>query len=826
MSRLTPKQQWGFAFAGLALTLLLGAVFTFGSLGVPFEPKNWRALLALYAVSSFITAALLIFLLILGRTLFRLWVERSKDQLGARFKTKMLVGAMAISLLPVLFMFFVSYSLLNRTLGRWFPRPLEVASEQTQALFSDFGRTQIPRLHNIAHQIQPFAIKPVHEFLTHAVAAGADAVWLLDENGNALTGGVLCDDPPDVRDDSTCVRSNVLGKQLRVLPSGLEIWEAAGAAYFAARIPLSPATSAHEINPNSRNSNVTNSNAANSAATKAPAFLLTAYRTSPSFFTRLELIQSQTAEYYAEKQNLRALKRQMLLILLFFTTLVLFSVMWVALFLSKQVTVPIQALAEGTREISSGNFDHQVPDQVQDELGVLARSFNNMTKQLRDNRSQIDQFTRNLQQAVQELERRRQLMETVLENIPTGVVSLDAAGAILRSNTAVTAMLGPAARDKQSLDDLLGQEASRTVQYLMRRSLRMGVVSKEIETLVSGRVLHLAVTVSSLGPRRANTGYVLVLDDLTEMLRSQKSAAWQEVARRIAHEIKNPLTPIQLSAQRLTRFLDRRAATNATAVSPHPAPIDAELTSLVQECSRLIEREVSTLAALVNEFSQFVRFPTAKLAPTDANTIVHEALEVFSNRLDDVSLKTCLAENLPQIRADGGLLRSVVVNLIDNAAESLEHATTREIVVATRNHPDAEMVEISVADTGHGISPQDKDKLFLPQFSTKDRGTGLGLAIAARIVAEHGGTIHVEDNHPQGSRFLIELPVGESVAVTPHDSPTPASISSMPVANGDSHTSVTNSVVTQSASATPVPTTSVAPTSPAITASSKLAPPR
>jgi two-component system nitrogen regulation sensor histidine kinase NtrY len=731
MSRLTSKQRWGFAAGALFLILLLAAVFTFGSLGVPFEPKNWRDVLTLYAVSSFITAALLTFGLILGRTALRLWAERRKDQLGARFKTKMVVGAMAISLLPVLFMFFVSYSLLNRTLGRWFPRPLEIASEQTQALLNDLGQGQIPRLRNIAHQIEPLSNKPLHEFLGRAFTAGADAVWILDQNGNAVNGGVVCDNPPEVRDARTCIAPGVLGKQVRVLPSGIEIWEAGNFTYSAARIPVADPRG-------------------------TSGFLLTAYRSNPTFFDRLNQIQVQTAQYYVEKQSLRALKRQMLLILLFFTMLVLFSVMWVALFLSKQVTVPIQALAEGTREISSGNFDYQVPDQVQDELGILARSFNNMTKQLRDNRSQIDQFTRNLQQAVQELERRRQLMETVLENIPTGVVSLDASGAILRCNTAVNGMLGANSRDKQSLDDLLGADASRAVQYLMRRSLRMGVVSREIETVAGGRVLHLAVTVSPLGPRRGNTGYVLVLDDLTEMLRSQKSAAWQEVARRIAHEIKNPLTPIQLSAQRLLRFLDRRTTSDAK-------PIDTELTALVQECSRLIEREVSTLAGLVNEFSQFVRFPTAKLVPTEANTIVQEALEVFANRLDGVTIKTMLAENLPQVRADAGLLRSVLINLIDNAAESLEHSACREIVVSTRNRVEAESVEISVADTGHGISPEDKDKLFLPQFSTKDRGTGLGLAIAARIIAEHGGTIHAEDNHPVGSRFLIELPVTEAV---------------------------------------------------------------
>ena len=732
MSSLEPKQRWTLGIGAALLALLLAAVFTFGSLDVPFEPKNWRQLLPLYAVSSFITAACLVFFMILMRTVLRLWAERSKKQLGARFKTKMVVGAMALSLLPVLFMFFVSYSLLNRTLGRWFPRPLEIASEQTQDLLNDLGRTStMPRLRTLARQAQTNLSLPTSELLQHAFASGLDAVWILDKDGKPVRGGIVCEEQPEDRGGAVCQRAGVLGSMLRTLPSGVEVWQAQGKNYLVARVPTA------ELGKNS-------------------GYVAVGYRTSPDFLNRFTLIQTKMREYEAEKQNLRTLKGQMLLILVFFTILLLFSVMWLALFLAKQVTVPIQALAEGTREVSAGNFEYQVPEQAQDELGVLVRSFNAMTTQLRDNRSQIDQFTRNLQQAVQELERRRQLMETVLENIPTGVISLDADGAILRGNTAVGRMFGSAARDAHSLEELLGSEAARTVQHLMRRSLRMGVVSREIETVVAGRVLHAAVTVSSLGPRRANAGFVLVLDDLTEMLRAQKSAAWQEVARRIAHEIKNPLTPIQLSSQRLARFLDRRDTSDPAAPPPDP-----ELTRLVQECSRLIEREVSTLAALVNEFSQFVRFPAAKLTPTSANTIVHEAVEVFSGRLDGVTIKTSLAENLPTVRADGGLLRSVVVNLIDNAAEALETCSLREITVITRTHDDSETVEICVQDTGHGISPQDKDKLFLPQFSTKDRGTGLGLAIAARIVAEHGGSIHVEDNFPVGSRFVIELPVSE-----------------------------------------------------------------
>jgi len=729
MSHLDNRQRWGLVIGGILLTLLLAAVFTFGSLNVPFEPKNWRAVLVLYAVSSFITAAFLVFGLILARTTLRLWVERSREQLGARFKTKMVVGAMAISLLPIIFMFIVSYSLINRSLLLWFPKPLEIASEETQKLLNDLGRAQLPRLRGMAERVQEEAALPGEDFLRHAFARGADAVWILDAQGKPVRGGIVCDNQPEDR-RTICEQPGVLGSFARSLPGGVEIWSADGKSYFAARVPMLQAG-------------------------QPAGYVVTAYRTSPGILTSLAAIQSQTREYYQGKQDLRALKRQMLLILLFFTVLLLSAVMWVALFLAKQVTVPIQALAEGTREVSTGNFEYQVPEQSQDELGVLVHSFNAMTTQLRDSRSQIDQFTRNLQQAVQELERRRQLMETVLENIPTGVISLDATGAILRANKSVTRMFGDGSGDSVTLESLLGGDAMRTVQYLMRRSLRMIVVSREIETVVAGRVLHLAVTVSSLGPRRANTGYVLVLDDLTEMLRAQKSAAWQEVARRIAHEIKNPLTPIQLSAQRLSRFLDRRE------ISQTAPSRDSELANLVQECSRLIEREVSTLAGLVNEFSQFVRFPAAKLAPSNANTIVNDALQVFSGRLDGITLKATLAENLPAVRADGGLLRSVIVNLIDNAAEALENSAYREIVVSTRAHPDAETIEICVSDTGHGISPEDKDKLFLPHFSTKDRGTGLGLAIAARIVAEHGGSIHVEDNHPAGSCFRVELPVAE-----------------------------------------------------------------
>jgi len=729
MSPSTDKLRVRLALGGVFVTLLLAAVFTLGSLDVPLEPQSWREVIALYAVSSFITAALLIFGLILTRSIVRLWAERSKDQLGARFKTKMVLGATAISLLPIVFMFFVSYSLLNRTLGRWFPRPLEIASEETQKLLNDLGRGMLPRLHTLGDQAAQHAGETPEAFLEHSFANGLDAVWVFDSKGKFVKGGVVCGDQQEDRSLNICSVNGEQASLQSTLPSGVEIWQSKNKSYFAAHVPVTLHGSEQGT-------------------------LVAAFRTGPDFLKRWTVIQEQTRQYENVKQNLRALKRQMLLILFFFTVLVLSAAMWVALFLAKQVTVPIQALAEGTREVSSGNFDYQVPEQVQDELGVLVRSFNTMTTQLRDSRSQIDEFTRNLQQAVQELERRRQLMETVLENIPAGVIYLNADSVIQRTNAALLRMFNIGEKSIESLEGLLGPDPHRTVQSLMRRALRMGVVSREIEVIVNGRVRHLAVTVSSLGPLRANMGYVLVFDDLTEMLHAQKSAAWQEVARRIAHEIKNPLTPIQLSAQRLIHHLQRREES-------HENPKDPELTRITQECAGLIVREVSTLSSLVNEFSQFVRFPTARLHPTDANIAVEEALQQFSGRLDGINLKINLEPNLPAIRADGQLLRSVIVNLIDNAAEALEGEPFREIGVTTQLRPESDTIEISVSDTGKGISPEDKDKLFLPHFSTKDRGTGLGLAIAARIISEHGGSLRMEDHQPRGSRFLIELPVAE-----------------------------------------------------------------
>ena len=717
MSQRPWTQKLWLAVGGLSLVLLAAAIFTLGSLNAPVHPERSDALVILFALSTFIILAFLVFGLVLLRNLLRLWADRKAGQLGSRFKTKMVFGAMGIALLPLVFLFLFSYSLVNRTLNLWFPKPLEIANAQSQKLLDELGREIHDRLNDrAARAIPKYLADGASGIMEDSIGPTAppSAVWALDRNGQLMDAA-----PASLRPDHL--------HKARLLPSGAEIWQTDGDTYITGSAPFDGGR------------------------------LYVGRKLRPDFLAGFNTIESETDNYQQQRTHIRLYKNQILLALLLITVLLLFSTTWVALFLSKQVTVPIQALAEATQEITRGNFDYRVTVQAQDELGTLVSSFNDMTAQLGEGRRQINEFTRNLQQAFEERERRRKLMEAILENIPTGVLSLDAEGKISRVNSAVATIFGETRVQAHTLSELFGEEAARAVLTLMRRALRMSVASREIEIAASGRLVRTAVTVSSLGPRRSNSGFVVVIDDLTELLRAQRAAAWQEVAQRIAHEIKNPLTPIVLSAQRLKRYLDRFGRSSGP-------PARMELESLVAECAGLIEREVHTLESLVDEFSQFARFPAARLAPSDLNAIVSSALALFQGRLEGITLQTNLAPNLAVVKADPELLRRVLVNLIDNAAEAMEGSTLRQLRVATRASADGDGVDIEIADTGHGISPADKERLFLPHFSTKERGTGLGLAIASRIVAEHNGTIRVEDNNPIGARFLIRFPASESPA--------------------------------------------------------------
>jgi PAS domain S-box-containing protein len=478
--------------------------------------------------------------------------------------------------------------------------------------------------------------------------------------------------------------------------------------------------------------------------------LVSARQLPTSIKLMAEEIRQEAQKYDELSREQRAVKRTYLSVLWLLTLLIMFLATWFALFLSKQVTVPIQALAEATHEVSQGNLNYQVTARADDELGTLIRSFNDMTRQLEENRCALEQAAQDLQNANRALEERTNTTEAILQNIPTGVISFDRQGQITQLNSTVERMFGPdGVKSARTLADLFSPEESREISRLFRRAARQGVVSRQMELDLGKRRAFVALTLSSIRASHGTVGTVLVLEDLTELLRAQKVAAWQEVAQRIAHEIKNPLTPIQLSTERVRRLIERTG----------PGALSQELVDAVAQSAALVSREVESLKTLVDEFSNLARFPASCPVPARLNTIIENALNVFAGRLDGIALHRELAPDLPMVQADPEQMKRAIVNLIDNAAEALEHSVLKEIWVRTALDSEREVVELVVADSGPGIPAEAKERLFLPFFSTKRRGTGLGLAIVSRIVSEHNGSIRVEENQPTGTRFVIELPV-------------------------------------------------------------------
>ena len=429
----------------------------------------------------------------------------------------------------------------------------------------------------------------------------------------------------------------------------------------------------------------------------------------------------------AERRNVRSFYILMQALIALFT---LFVATWIALFLARQISRPISALLRAAGEVGKGNLDCRVNVRAIDELAVLVRGFNEMTAQLDANSRELDA--------------RRRFTEAILESIPTGVISLSNDGAILRVNRALANIFpGDASAPARRLEDLFSRDDTAEIKYLMKRARRTGSASRELELKTARGTLHLALTVSAL-EEKATSGFVLVVEDLSDLLRAQKAAAWHEVARRVAHEIKNPLTPIALSAERVSRQLERLA-------------LPDDVMRIVHECAATIASEVESVKTLADEFSQFARFPAAQPARADLNETVESALAVFAGRLDGVHLHTQLAPHLPPVNLDREQFKRVVVNLVDNAAEAMQESLVKELYITTRAGT-ADSVELIVADTGCGVSAEEKEKLFLPYFSTKGRGTGLGLAIVSHILSEHGARIRVEDNQPAGASFIVEIP--------------------------------------------------------------------
>jgi nitrogen fixation/metabolism regulation signal transduction histidine kinase len=405
---------------------------------------------------------------------------------------------------------------------------------------------------------------------------------------------------------------------------------------------------------------------------------------------------------------------------------VLFAAVWLGLFLSKKVTAPIEALTAATREISAGNLAYRVNVEAGDELGMLVSTFNDMSSRL--------------QHTTAELETRRRYMEIVLESIPTGVIALDPDLKIHTLNRAARTMFS--VTTQAHLEDVFKGDDLKEIQGLLADSTETGI-TREVSFRTPGRPANSAVTASRLSAG----GFVLVVEDLTEVVRAQRASAWRDVARRLAHEIRNPLTPIQLSAERISRNIARLPST-----SPRVATV-------IQECVAAISDEVASLKHLVEEFVRFARLPTVSRVPYPMKDLVDRTLALYEGRIDGVALSVELPEDLPLILMDSMQMRRVLINVIDNALEAMSSQSERALRIRCELTRDGTMARLTVEDTGAGIQDEDRERLFTPYFSTRKDGTGLGLSIASRIIADHGGYIGVVPNYPRGTRFVIELPV-------------------------------------------------------------------
>ena len=444
------------------------------------------------------------------------------------------------------------------------------------------------------------------------------------------------------------------------------------------------------------------------------------------------------------------------------TLILLFASSWIAIYLARGIATPIKALAEASNEIARGNLSHRVTTVADDELALLAASFNQMTTQLEENRRSIEAGAAELRDKNLALRERRNYIETVLQSLTTGVVSLDENDCVTTLNAAASRMLGLSDKleNNPSLSALIATDDWHVIDRLLRRARRAGQATEQTQ-LEGGAndsgALPVAITATALrGSVSSRRGVVLVIEDLSELLAAQRAAAWSEVARRMAHEIKNPLTPIQLSAERIAKSY-ARVAPNGNGANGDGAD-EKRVAAVISECTETISREVAGLKAMVDEFSRFARLPATRLETANLNDVISQAVGLYQERLEGVSIELTLDPDLPLALLDVEQIKRVFVNLIDNAIEALFTAAEKRIRIATSHDAERSVVNAEVADTGQGIEPGDFRRLFQPYFSRRDSGTGLGLAIVQQIILEHGGRIRAEKNDPRGSRFLIELP--------------------------------------------------------------------
>lgn len=789
-----PKRRSApWLLGGLVLSLLfvLVALQVFGLWEV-FTPDTAADTLLLYALSSLNFVAFIVFAFIFVRNLLKLRRERRAHELGSKIKTRLVVYFITVSLLPITAMAVFSYIFFNRSLEKWFSSLPEAVVQQAREVQANEARREaesfrtVARLAYLSLEVEtPFAGE-LQTRLDYLAERGNLSLLMLrnTEDSQAVTA-------------TRSLQQVEVDAILRGVQSVTERGEFQGEVMVGAKVfdvtelPLDN----HRLLP------------------VGELFVAARERRADPQLTEL-VRSSQTFENFKLRQ--RKVRLLGLSTLGLLTLLLLFAATWSAIHLARGIGAPIRALAEAADEVARGNLAHRVTAIADDELAILAASFNQMTAQLEENRRRIEAGAGELREKNLALDERRNYIETVLESLSTGVISLDEENRVTTINAAAVAMLrlGEAPAAGAPLKEMLSVEDHLVLERVLTRARRTGRAAWQMELArgasMDGGVVPVALTATALGnftdggaAKRSSRGIVLVIEDLTELLAAQRAAAWSEVARRMAHEIKNPLTPIQLSAERIARNFRRMrngnesaersaasgGAASGDAVSPNgdasgvePERVEqARVAQVVEECTATITREVAGLKAMVDEFSRFARLPHARLEAADLNEVVRQAVALYEDRLEDVRLDVHLARTLPPGMLDVEQMRRAVVNLIDNALEAMTDATgERRITVATGHDPSRGMLLIEIGDTGHGIERADFPRLFQPYFSTRGRGTGLGLAIVQRIVNEHGGRIRAEPNRPRGAKFLVEIPVTDETRSDPPSAVSHQLISAQP----------------------------------------------
>ena len=718
------------------LLAVLAALLALANGSSRFSP-DFLSEVVLYALLAGDLTMLVALGFVLARNIVKLVVERRRALPFARFRAKLVLLLLANTFVPAVLVLLVGSELIRTSMDRWFNTPMDEILSSANKIAGDYYHERQMLVHNHALRIARALastdltasdVRPIRELLAPDVTQ--QRIQMIE----------IYRATPSNR--SLPRLDRVVDVAVPALRAG---YNPTAADRLAAQA-FNGGSEADSIETLATSGDLLHAAAVIHARDGHAIGVVVATDYLTSDYAARARGMTQAFEKY---NQLRVLRRPLAGVYLSFflmvTLMILVSATWMGLYMTKRITGPVQRLAAAAREIGAGRLDQRVEPQSHDEFGALVVAFNTMASELAASRRKVERSTVELERKHQEVEERRRYIETILERITTGVVSVDAAGAISTINSAAARLLN---LDRHSIGQpalaALDRPDLQAIGALLagagRGKTEPGV--QEIAIAREGRELHLAVVVTALaGGAGTSEGAVLVFDDVTPLIRAQKVAAWREVARRLAHEIKNPLTPIQLSAERLRR---------------HFSGAPAHAKALVEECTTTIVGEVESLKGLVDEFSQFARMPSPRTVPTDLAKLITDTLALYNGLFTDVRIEHLFGPGVPLVRLDPEQIRRVIINLVDNAIEAVNRHGI--IVVETQLDAANSLVRVMVGDNGPGIPVADREKLFLPYYSTKRRGSGLGLAIVRRIIAEHGGTIEVGANTPSGTRFTIELP--------------------------------------------------------------------